>query len=328
MLVFLSLILSFAFSAEKRTIHVGINQTESILFPSLERVVQGNGKIAKVRIAEPNEVLITGVRMGETSLRIWNSDEEETEVLIRVIPPHLNEKTKPAQSLRVVKIAIEFIELNSSQAKELGVKFPQFLEMGAHAAFAGGNNFSGIDYSFNLRSAKGVLNAFIHEGKARLVAEPELFVRLGEEAMFHSGGELPISTFSDGYGQRTQKIDWKPFGLTFKVKPESIDGHHISSEIRLELSELNEASVVGGIPSVVRRKVETKIDSLEGETVFLSGLTRQMNSESKKRVPGLSSIPLIGGLFSSTGGHEENTELVITLNLSFSKKSFKHETAL
>ncbi|MEQ1843243.1 MAG: type II/III secretion system protein, partial [Verrucomicrobiales bacterium] len=83
-------------------------------------------------------------------------------------------------------------------------------------------------------------------GDAKLIASPELFVREGEEATFHSGGEFPVSTSSENYGRFHRHVEWKPFGVHLKVRPQSFDGLHISSEINVEISELNAGLAVDG----------------------------------------------------------------------------------
>jgi Flp pilus assembly secretin CpaC len=67
------------------------------------------------------------------------------------------------------------------------------------------------------------VNHLVKEGWAKIVANPELYVRLGEEANFHSGGEFPVSTITENYGHSRKHIEWKPWGLTAKVKPLSND---------------------------------------------------------------------------------------------------------
>lgn len=315
------LLVSFAFSENIKVLSVPLNHTHEINIPHLSKAVLGNGKIAKVRVLEPNTVLVTGLKLGETTLHAW-AEKNHFTYLVKIIPIHLSEVSKPISSERVIKISLGFFELNQIKVKELGLKFPEFLEMGAQAFSQGGNNFSGLNYTLSFHTPKTFLNAFINEGEARLIAEPEIFVRLGEEALFHSGGELPVASFSESFGNTQKKVDWKNFGLTFRVKPESSDGYHISSEIKLELSELNEATKVEGVPSVLKRKIETKIDSVEGETLCLSGLVKQMTSQNQRKVPGLSSIPLIGPLlFTSKGNREESTELLVTLKLNFSPRT-------
>jgi len=55
-----------------------------------------------------------------------------------------------------------------------------------------------------------------------------------------------------------------------KVRPQSSDQIHLQSDIALEISEPNTALSVNGVPALTRRKLDTKMNSLDGETVVLS----------------------------------------------------------
>jgi general secretion pathway protein D len=51
----------------------------------------------------------------------------------------------------------------------------------------------------------------------------------------------------------------------------------------------------------------------DGETIVIGGLIEDKASQTRAGVPFLSSIPLIGYLFSSTKGKTEKTELIILI---------------
>ena len=161
----------------------------------------------------------------------------------------------------------------------------------------------------------------IKEGWGRILASPELYVRLGEDATFHSGGEVPITTASESFGHSFQHVEWKPYGLTVKVRPQSGDGLHIRSDVQVEISELNRGAAVDGVPGLTKRELQTKINALDGETVILSGLVRQTASEERQRVPFLSSIPLLGSLFSSKAETREESEILMAVTYTLATRS-------
>jgi len=68
-----------------------------------------------------------------------------------------------------------------------------------------------------------------------------------------------------------------------------------------------------GQPTIGTRTIETVIRLKEGETNLLAGLLREDQSAGKTGVPGLSSIPLFGKLFSQNTNDVRNTDLVLTL---------------
>jgi pilus assembly protein CpaC len=143
-----------------------------------------------------------------------------------VIGSHLKDTFLKKETQTVVKVALQFLEVSRLRSESLGIKWPQaeiISSSGAvHIGQQGESGFSGLNYAVNFGTSKTLIQHLITEGAAKIVAAPNLFVRLGENATFHSGGEIPVSSASEGYGRIHRKVDWKPYGLTVKVKPESL----------------------------------------------------------------------------------------------------------
>ena len=72
-------------------------------------------------------------------------------------------------------------------------------------------------------------------------------------------------------------------------------------------------------PTINRRALSSTLIIKDGETIVLGGLIQEGETEQSSRVPILGSIPLIGGLFSSTSKSATKTELLIyvTPHLSY-----------
>ncbi|HPE67176.1 MAG TPA: type II secretion system protein GspD, partial [Synergistales bacterium] len=62
-----------------------------------------------------------------------------------------------------------------------------------------------------------------------------------------------------------------------------------------------------------KRKIKTNVMVASGSTLILGGLIKEAEKSIKSRVPGLSYIPLIGGLFSRSVKQREKIELMIFL---------------
>lgn len=154
-------------------------------------------------------------------------------------------------------------------------------------------------------------------GEAKILASPALLCRSGQEAEFLAGGEFPIKVFS-----KTQSgVVWRKYGILVRVKPKADRFGKISMSLETEVSNIDGARVVDGIPGLLTNRVLSHFDLSGGQTIAISGLIRNDESESVKGLPGLSQIPILGNLFSSKEFRENRSELVIlvkpeTLNLS------------
>ncbi len=296
----------------------GFNETVKV--PGLSRAAVGDQKIVRARALPPDVLLITARAPGRTVVRAWGT-QGEIVIPIEVATPEVAGEPAPEGESNVIRIAVEFLEVSAAAGEHLGLKLPDAIQFTGAAALQGGGAGVTGSYTANATSARGLFQSLVRKGLAKILARPELFVRAGEEASFHSGGEYPVAYSTASYGSFHRRIDWKPYGLSLKVKPSSHDRLHIHSEVHLELSELNQAQAAEGIPSLSRRKLDTKTSSLDGETIILSGLLRHTEGTTREGIPILSDIPLIGGLFGQRGESKEDTELFMTVTYSFTTRA-------
>ena len=308
-------------AAETESLVVSLNGSQSVQLEGLYRVLTANSKIAKVRALPPRTLVITGVKSGETTVRAWFGKDKEREFLVSVVPTASKRALGSEGRQGVIRVSLEFLETSFSLGKNIGVHWPETLQFSGAGILAGSANTSGLNYTVNFSTAQGWIDHMVKEGFAKILANPELYVRLGEEANFHSGGEVPVTSSTESYGRHYRRVEWKPYGLTVKVRPQSIDEVHVSSDIHLEISELNPGLSTEGIPAINKRTLDTKINSIDGETVILSGLTRKSQHENETSVPILGSIPLIGLLFTNHRDSSEGSVILMAVTFSMSTRA-------
>jgi pilus assembly protein CpaC len=300
-------------------LHVARGSSETVAVSDVDRISVGNGKVIKVRPVSNAQILVTGLREGWTNVHLWDRSNREFMFSVRVLSPDSVAQSEPGLESDVIRVSLEFLELDAAFGRAGGIEWPELLQFQA-SAFQD-TSPSGINLTVGFSSARVMIHHLARKGWAKILARPEIFVRMGEQAKFQSGGEFPVPTSSENYGRQQRHIEWKPYGMTVKVLPQSFDGIQIRSDIHLEISEINQERSVQGIPSLVRRNVETKMNSIDGETVILSGLTRQASSQSEKSLPWLSKIPWVGPLiFTSEDARSEETEVLMAVTLSFTSR--------
>ncbi len=281
-------------NVERVVLPQGANHT--IRVDGLRRVAIGNPKVARARAVPPDGLLLTAVSKGITSVHTWSKSGKERAFVVEVRIVDL--ARNPAE--KSVRVALDFLEISAQARQQFGVEWPDRVGMSP----------SGI-----LPSLAWV-RMLVQQGNAKLLASPELHVRLGEEAAFSSGGEIAVPAASENFGRVQRQIEWKPYGIAVKVKPESTDSYHFQSEIQVELSELNASQAIAGIPGVSKRKLSTKVSSVEGETVLLSGLVRQIQSSLETGIPVLKDIPVLGYAFSAPSHSQESTEILMAVTVT------------
>jgi pilus assembly protein CpaC len=147
----------------------------------------------------------------------------------------------------------------------------------------------------------------------KTLAEPNLTALSGEPATFLAGGEFPVPTGRDQYGQVT--ISFKPYGVSLSFTPVVLTNGRISLRIGTEVSELStEAQVILAdvtVPSLQVRRAQTTVEIPSGDTLMLGGLLRNSARNTVNGFPGIKDLPVLGALFRSNNYLSDETELMV-----------------
>ncbi len=195
----------------------------------------------------------------------------------------------------LIRTRVILAELSKSFSQELGVKWPSEYQAQLLPTLKGGG-----DLMASLRALEA-------QGQAQILASPTLLCRSGSEAQFHAGGEFPIRMVS----RTNRDVIWKQHGVILQVKPRADYQGAMSIEVETEVSLLDMANAVDGVPAIKKNRVKSHFDLPGKRTIALSGLLRQELGESKEGLPFLTGIPILGALFSSQKFLNHQTELVI-----------------
>lgn len=291
-------------------LRLAVGDSAVLEVPGLERAAVGTARIAKVLPMPPGELLVTALAVGTTTVRYWSSGGAGvTEVTVTAA------RQRADDTPSVVRAALEFVEVDRAVADALGVQWPDALHFRAAASLSASAGGTGVDFTAPFATTQGMLSFMARRGWARVLSRPELLVRVGEEAKFHSGGEVPVQNTVATQAGYSQSVEWKSYGLTVRIRPESVDGARFLSSVSVDLSEL-EPSSAGPIPALNRRSLTTKMDSMDGETVLLSGLFREVSVRERQGLPGLSSIPVLNLLFSREVTRSDRSELFFAMTLT------------
>ncbi|MRW90366.1 hypothetical protein GJ699_10245 [Duganella sp. FT80W] len=154
------------------------------------------------------------------------------------------------------------------------------------------------------------LNLGISDGDVRLLSSPELTAKSGGKARLQVGGEVPIP-LANGFGTTT--VEFKPYGVILSIEPVIDANNVVTAKISTEMSQIDPAVTVSGIPGFLTRSTATEISLKQGEMIALSGLVNSEMSTAIDRVPALSRIPILGRLFRSDDFRNNRTELIVLL---------------
>lgn len=152
------------------------------------------------------------------------------------------------------------------------------------------------------------LKAMANEGKAVMLAQPQLMARSGATAEFLAGGEVPYA-ISDGNGN-TQTV-FKPYGVSLQITPRIEKNGIVRSRINVEVSSIDGSMVLQGGPALKIRRTNTEFNVKSGQTLVLSGFISRDQMQNMDKVPGMGDVPILSALFRSKKFQNNETELAI-----------------
>jgi general secretion pathway protein D len=145
-----------------------------------------------------------------------------------------------------------------------------------------------------------------------IISRPSLVVRDGVTATLDVGTEIPIASTTSEQGVVNTSVQYRKTGLSLSVTPTVNSRGVVIMEIDQEITNTLDGGVtVGKTPSISTRNLTTEVVANSGQTVILGGIISENKTNSQSNVPGLSSIPLLGNLFSVKSDEKIKTELVI-----------------
>ena len=106
--------------------------------------------------------------------------------------------------------------------------------------------------------------------------------------------------------------EYKETGIILKVTPHVRSGTLVALDIDQTLEEVL-TTTANATPTTAKRQVKTTVLVQDGQTIILGGLIKEAEKSMKNRVPGLSYIPIVGNLFTTTVKQKEKIDLMIFL---------------
>jgi len=101
------------------------------------------------------------------------------------------------------------------------------------------------------------------------------------------------------------------------VTPEILGNGSVHTLVTPEVSRLDYANavIVSGftIPALLVSKLSTDVITRPGESILLGGLVNRVEQKTISKIPLLSSIPILGKLFTSTAYQNNQTDVVFVM---------------
>lgn len=172
---------------------------------------------------------------------------------------------------------------------------------------SGALNLVGIDGDWRV-----ALNFLKSRQDVKVLSKPFFIVKDGEGATINSGSQIPTitQTSTSDTDRVTNSVQYITTGIQVAITPTINAKGLINLEISMSSSTPTGDSLT---PSINSRSIKTNVFSADGQTVALGGLIQETLTDNNKNIPFLSSIPILGNLFGTTGDSYARTELMMLI---------------
>lgn len=179
-----------------------------------------------------------------------------------------------------------------------------------------------------------VLNALASSGDANVLATPHILATDNTAAEISVGENIPLqenigssglsslagvpgqagaaglSSLLPSLGFNTPRQD---VGTKIKVTPHINEANQVRLEIEEEISERGATSGALGVVSITKRSAKTTVEVDDQQTIVIGGLMRDAVVRTRKKIPVLGDLPVLGFLFRHSENQTRKTNLLLIL---------------
>ena len=223
------------------------------------------------------------------------------------------------ESEDLVQIDMQITELNGTLKENLGINWNDLVKYGETLPKFDDGTLSDLlkigDFARST-ALQAQVDAWVSEGKARVLSKPRLVVVSGKDASFLVGGQIPIrTTTTNTTGATQESVTFKDYGIGMNITP-TIRKDKVDVLLKVEISDIDTttASSIKDTIAFATRSATTQLFLDDGQLIVIAGLIKKNTSKTVEKVPFLGDIPIVGLLFRSiTIPDDKDQELVISL---------------
>ncbi|APC09833.1 MULTISPECIES: EscC/YscC/HrcC family type III secretion system outer membrane ring protein [Providencia] len=251
----------------------------------------------------------------DSNLPMFSVDQRQNAIIIRdrklTMPRYASLITQLDKKPVIIEISVLIVDVNAEDLSTLGI------DWSASAQIGGGNislNNNGIPDTSSFSSIVSntsnfmiKLNALQQNAKAQILSRPSIVTLDNNQAVLDRSITFHTKLIADN----TAKLDSISTGSLLRVTPRLIEEQG-KKEIMLTLSiqdgrQIHSTSELEPLPQTLSSEVSTQTLLQAGQSLLLGGFVQDEHSEGERRIPLLSDIPIIGGLFNSSQKNNRST---------------------
>jgi general secretion pathway protein D len=319
------------------------NATSVQEFQEVATAIRTVADIRRVTTFNPQKAMIIRGSLDAVALAeklVHDLDKPKSEVIIDVIIMQANNERTKNLAATIASASGAGLSLPVSFVPQNGLQVPVGSGASGTSGAAGTTGGTGPiaaagaitlgqlphvsinDFQTSLPGA--LLNLIMTDTKTKIMNSPQLRASDGQKAELKIGERYPYATgsFQPGVGTVgvsplvSTQFNYADVGVNIVITPQVHSAKEVTLHIDVEVSNIASTLNLGGIsqPIIAQSKNSAEVRLRDGEVNILSGLSQVSDSKQVSGLPGLTNIPVLGGiLFGSTNTDKTNNQLMIAL---------------
>ena len=172
-----------------------------------------------------------------------------------------------------------------------------------------GRGPEGVPFEFYYSAT---IQALVTQGKAKMLARPNITTVQGREALINIGGEVPVPTQSVTNSTTTTTYTYRQAGIILRCTPRIHEDGRITATVHTEVSSPLYVEDIKAY-RFQNRSADTTVSLRDGETMVIGGLIGSDESRTLSKIPFLGDLPILGTFFRSVRQSRSESEIMIFL---------------
>lgn len=152
------------------------------------------------------------------------------------------------------------------------------------------------------------LSMMEREGVLNILSSPSITTLDNKMAFTENGERVPyVSKDSEG----DDDVQFEDAVLRLEMTPNVIDKHNLKLKVLIKKDEVDTSRAVQGNPFIIKKQTQTTVMVRSGETIVISGLTKERGNNADAGVPGLRDLPGGKYMFGAVNRSDTMEEVLI-----------------
>jgi type IV pilus assembly protein PilQ len=156
------------------------------------------------------------------------------------------------------------------------------------------------------------LQALQKDSKLNILSSPSITTLDNQKAFTENGERVPYVTQQTSSGTITYTTVFVDVVMRLEITPHVIDGKNLKMTIFVQKDDVDLTRKDSlGDPYIIKKQTQTVLIVKDGETIVISGLTKQTRADGDTGWPGLKEVPVLGWLFKADSKSDKMEEVLI-----------------